>query len=126
VGDDARALRAAGAFFTLAGDGRVNLNSAPAVVLQTIPGIDDAAAAAIVARRGRTPYRNLCEVASTVPEPARTAVRENLGAVLARVAFSPRDVEVRVRARGARGGRGGARHRDHPRRRRRRSAGERP
>jgi hypothetical protein len=84
------------ALSTVAGDGRVNLNSAPAPVLRTIPGIDAAAAAAIVAHRRRAPYRNVYELASTLPDPARTEVRQNMRAVLAQVAFSPRAVEVRV------------------------------
>lgn len=86
---------------TVAGDGRVNLNSAPAPVLATLPGIDAVAAAAIVARRARTPYRNVYELAPTLPEPARSAVRDHLGVFVARAAFAPRDVEVWVAARGA-------------------------
>ena len=84
------------ALSTVAGDGRVNLNSAPAAVLRTIPGIDAPAAAAIVAHRRRAPYRNVYELASTLPDTARTQVRTNMRAVLAQVAFSPRAVEVRV------------------------------
>jgi general secretion pathway protein K len=83
---------------TIAGDGRVNVNSAPAPVLRTIPGVDAAAAAAIVSHRRRAPYRNVFELAPTLPEPARTAFRTDLGRVLTRVAFSPRAVEVHVRA----------------------------
>jgi hypothetical protein len=58
-----------------------------------------AAADAILRRRARAPYRNVFELAPSLPEPARTAVRERIGAFLARLAFDPRDVELTVQAR---------------------------
>jgi general secretion pathway protein K len=84
---------------TVSGDGRVNVNSASAPVLRTLPWIDAAAADAILRRRARAPYRNVFELAPSLPEPARTAVRERIGAFLARLAFDPRDVELTVQAR---------------------------
>ena len=56
--------------FTPVSDGRINLNTAPATVLQLIPGVDAMSAEAIVAARegeddgsGMTgPYRNVGDV----------------------------------------------------------------
>jgi general secretion pathway protein K len=87
-------------YVTTAGDGRVNLNAAPLPVLLTVSGIDRAATAAILARRRAGPFRNQFEVLESLPRRARDRIRENLGAFADAIAFSPRDLEIRVRAAG--------------------------
>ena len=81
---------------TIAGDGRVNLNAAPLPVLLTVPGIDRAAAAAIMARRRAGPFRNEFEVSASLPTRARERIQGDFGAFIDRIAFGPRDVEILV------------------------------
>ncbi|MEO7711473.1 MAG: hypothetical protein ABIV10_00985 [Gemmatimonadaceae bacterium] len=79
---------------TVTGDGRINVNAAPASVLRTIPFIDEPAAAAIVARRQRAPFTNGYDLALSLPNPARQRVTERMAELLERIAFSARDVEL--------------------------------
>jgi DNA uptake protein ComE-like DNA-binding protein len=79
-------------------DGRLGANSAPLPVLRTLPGVDAAAAAAIVARRAAAPFHNVHELLAALPEPARSRGRADVAALERRLAYAPRDVEVRVRA----------------------------
>lgn len=79
---------------TVAGDGRINVNAAPASVLRTLPFIDEPAAAAIVARRQRAPFTNGYDLALSLPNPSRQRVTERMAELLERIAFSARDVEL--------------------------------
>jgi general secretion pathway protein K len=83
---------------TVAGDGRVGVNSASLAVLQTLPGIDEAAARAIVARRARAPFRAIFDLLPALPQPARSRVEANLGLATDRMAFAPRELELRTEA----------------------------
>lgn len=74
---------------TTFGDGRVNLNTAPTVVLAGLPGMDAVAATSIVQLRERRPLRGLHEVARAVRLSAA-----QLDSVGGWVAFFPRDVEI--------------------------------
>lgn len=82
-------------YLTVAGDGRVSVNSAPVPVLLTVPGIDEAGAAAIVRRRARAPVRGIFDLLLALPEPSRSRVQERMAAVVDRIAFSPRALEIR-------------------------------
>ncbi|MDH3291129.1 MAG: general secretion pathway protein GspK [Gemmatimonadota bacterium] len=84
---------------TVVGDGRVNVNAAPRTVLVTVPGIDDAAAAAIVARRRAGPFRNVFELLQSLPRQSREQVERDVGTFVDRVAFGPRVVEIVVTTR---------------------------
>ena len=92
-------------YLTVAGDGRVNVNSASVPVLLTLPGLDPGVAGIVVARRSRAPYRNLFELLGSLPQHVRARMQARMGALADRVAFTPREVEVVV---GAAPGAGGA------------------
>jgi hypothetical protein len=74
------------------------VNSASLAVLQTLPGIDEAAARAIVARRARAPFRAIFDLLPALPQPARSRVEANLGLATDRMAFAPRELELRTEA----------------------------
>jgi general secretion pathway protein K len=83
-------------YLTVAGDGRVSVNSASIAVLQTLPGMDETGALAIVARRARAPFRGLFDLLPALPQPARSGVQAHLGLAADRMAFAPRDLELHV------------------------------
>jgi general secretion pathway protein K len=85
-------------YLGVAGDGRVGVNSASIEVLQTLPGMDEAGAQAIVARRARAPFRGIFDLLPALPQPARSRVQANLGIAVDRMAFAPRELELRVEA----------------------------
>jgi general secretion pathway protein K len=86
-------------YLTVVSDGRINLNTASAPVLRTLPGIGAEAAAGIVERRRRTPLSTPYEVTELLPGggESRAAV-EVLAGLAARAGFVPREAEVRVTA----------------------------
>lgn len=92
-------LRLVTRFATVIGDGRVNVNSASIPVLRSLPGIGLAEAQAIARRRYRAPIRNVFELVESVPPDSRRRLQEGMGALLQRVSFAPRDLEVVVTAR---------------------------
>ena len=81
-------------YLTVAGDGRVNVNSAPAAVLRTVDGIDESAARRIVQRRARTPIRNVFELIALFPAAEQARLAAELGTLVDRVSYAPRDIEV--------------------------------
>jgi general secretion pathway protein K len=85
-------------YLTVAGDGRIGVNSASVLVLQTLPGMDEAGAQTIVARRTRAPFRGIFDLLPALPQPARSRVQANLGMAVDRMAFAPRELELRVDA----------------------------
>jgi hypothetical protein len=85
-------------YLSVSGDGRVSVNSATVVVLQTLPGMDEAGAQAIVTRRARAPFRGVFDLLPALPQPARSRVQANLGLAVDRMAFAPRELELRVEA----------------------------
>ena len=89
----------AASHLTVAGDGRVNANSAPAPVLLTLPGMDAAAAAVVVSRRQKGPYRNVFELVASLPREAEERIQADMGTFTDRVAFGPREIEIVVTAR---------------------------
>jgi len=89
----------AASHLTVAGDGRVNANSAPAPVLLTLPGMDAAAAAVVVSRRQKGPYRNVFELVASLPREAQERIQADMGTFTDRVAFGPREIEIVVTAR---------------------------
>jgi len=95
------AYRAVRPWLSVAGDGRINLNSAPVPVLRTLPGFGDQVARAVVERRRMSPFLSPYEVVAALPAARRLAVQDRLGELMARVAFTPLHAEVRVEARGA-------------------------
>jgi general secretion pathway protein K len=85
-------------YLTVEGDGRVGVNSASVEVLQTLPGLDEAGALAIVARRVRAPFRGIFDLLPALPQPARSRVQASIGLAVDRMAFSPRELELHVQA----------------------------
>ena len=92
--------RALAPVVTTFGDGRVNLNTAPEVVLAMLPGMDAASAAMVARLRARRPLRAVYEVGRVLRMSAA-----QLDSLRGRTAFFPRDVEV-VATGSARGLRG--------------------
>jgi general secretion pathway protein K len=92
--------RAVAPFLSVAGDGRVNLNTAPPAVLLTLPGFGPEAARAVVERRRGASFISAYELVPALPPQARGRVQDQMAELLARVAFTPRHAEVRVEARG--------------------------
>lgn len=79
---------------TAAGDGRINVNAAPAAVLASIPALDSDAAARITERRRTAPFRHPYELLDALPAATRERVEEDVGAFVDRIAFGPRDLEI--------------------------------
>lgn len=93
-GMEADRYRVVSPFLTAAGDGRINVNSAPAPVLATLPAIDAAAARAIVGRRRRAPFGSVFDILAVLPPAGREAAIRVLPELQDRIAFGPREVEV--------------------------------
>jgi type II secretory pathway component PulK len=86
-------------YLTAVGDGRINVNSAPAPVLRALPSMDAAAAAAILRRRRVHPFTNAFDVLAALPRGTRAAIGDDPAEWLDRMATGPRVVEVTVDAR---------------------------
>ncbi|HEV7590947.1 MAG TPA: type II secretion system protein GspK [Longimicrobium sp.] len=99
-GVTAAAYAAVGRYLSVAGDGRVNLNTAPPAVLSTLPGFGPEAVDAVVDRRRAASFLSAYEVVPALPPQARGGVQDQLAELLARAAFTPRHAEVRVEAKG--------------------------
>lgn len=105
-------------YLTVLGTGQVNVNSAPAPVLATLPGLGDEAIALIVrSQGGARPLRTLEELTARLSPGARSSIVEAGAGLMQRITFETREVVVEsegwldgspVRARGealyARGG----------------------
>jgi type II secretory pathway component PulK len=89
---------------TVSGNGRVNVNSASAAVLLTLPEMTGPAANAIVARRRLAPYRNVFEILASMPGPIQARMQSRLGELVEGVAFTPQLVEIEIEAGGRTGG----------------------
>ncbi len=87
-------------YLTVAGDGRVNVNLAPAAVLYSLPGLDSAAIATIIARRAAAPFHNPFEVSAALASASRMRLQARFAAFVDAVAFAPRDVVVEATVRG--------------------------
>lgn len=92
------AYAAVAPYLTVASDGRINLNTAPSAVLRALPGFDAPAAAAVVARRRSAPFLTPYELEAALPPGSRERVHDRMAELMARIAFSPREAEVRVTA----------------------------
>ena len=86
-------------YLTTMGDGRINVNSAPAPVLRVLPFMDAAAADAILRRRRVHPFTNAFDVLSALPRATRTAIGDDPAEWLDRLATGPRIAELTVDAR---------------------------
>jgi general secretion pathway protein K len=82
-------------FLTVLGTGQINVNSAPAAVLHSLPGMGDEGVAAIIqARRSGRPIRSLEELTPRLSSGARASVVEAMGELRQRVTFETREVVV--------------------------------
>lgn len=78
------------AWLTLEGDGRLNVNAAPAPVLATLPGLGPDGVQALVRGRRTSPYRSLRDVLARLPRSTREEVRRAwMEAWIGRIAFRP-------------------------------------
>lgn len=83
-------------FFTVGGDGPVNVNSASPQVLSAVMGIDPGDAE-VVARRARSrPFSSLFEILRVLPAGAAQELQPRVLALQDRLVFGPRDLEVHV------------------------------
>jgi len=80
------------------GDGRVNVNSAPAAVLATLPGISLEGAHRLVARRRQSAFQNVFDLVAALPPADANRIQRELDEFEARIAFSPRDLELTITA----------------------------
>lgn len=81
-------------YVTVSGDGRINLNAAPAPVLSTLPGLGPDAAGALVAARTDGPFSGSHDVLDALPSEAARRVRSRRDAFDERTAYGPRHVEL--------------------------------
>lgn len=81
---------------SVAGDGAVNVNTAPAAVLRTLPGVDAEGALALVARRRAGPLLSPYELLEALPRASRPAAQDRLPELRERAAYLPRAAEVEV------------------------------
>jgi type II secretory pathway component PulK len=79
-------------FLTVYGDGRVNINLAPAVVLLTLPGLDRESVAMILARRKQTQFRNAFEIAAILSTDSRARLQAQFAGFVDAICFTPRDL----------------------------------
>jgi type II secretory pathway component PulK len=99
-GVTAAAYGAVARYLSVAGDGRVNLNTAPPAVLRTLPGFGAEAVEAVVERRRAASFLSAWEVVPALPPQVRGRVQDQMAELMARAAFTPRHAEVRVEAKG--------------------------
>jgi general secretion pathway protein K len=100
VGMDWETYQRVAPYVGVVGDGRINVNSAPLPVLQTLPGIDAVAARAIVGRRQLRPFRSVYDLVAALPKNTQRAISAVMDRLEERIAFYPRDLEVIVSADG--------------------------
>jgi general secretion pathway protein K len=75
----------------------VDLNTAPAAVLATLPGLDDAAIAAILARRSSRALQSSSELLSLLPPSSRAKAQARYPELTALAVYAPRRVVLLVR-----------------------------
>jgi len=80
------------------GDGRINVNTAPAPVLATLPGVSLDGAHRLVARRREGAFRNVFELVGALPPEDANRIRRDLDHFRGRIAFSPRELELTITA----------------------------
>lgn len=85
-------------YLTVDGDGRINVNAAPAPVLSTLPGLDGASARLLVRARAAAPFDGPHDVVEALSDEAARTVRERMEAFSRRAAYGPRHVELVARA----------------------------
>lgn len=98
IGIDPALYRRLSPYLTVVGDGRININSAPAPVLATLSGIDGSAARAIVERRQARPFGNPYELLATLPRRSRGRIEGDMDRFIEAISFSPRDLEIHATA----------------------------
>lgn len=82
-------------FLSLSSDARVNLNAAPEVVLNALPGMSAEATAIVMARRrAGSPIAGLDELQLLLSAPARAQLQDELGALRQRAVFQNSAVEI--------------------------------
>lgn len=85
-------------YLTVHGDGRINVNAAPAPVLSTLPGLDEGSARLLVRARAAATFDGPYDVLEALPDEAERSVRGRMEAFSRRAAFGPRHVELVARA----------------------------
>lgn len=86
--------RLAAPYLTVYGDGRVNVNLAPAAVLRSLPGVDAATAARIVTHRAGASFHNAFELVAALGTGARDRIQRQFGTFVDMTAYVPRDLLV--------------------------------
>lgn len=101
-GFDSALVRRLEPLLTTSGDDQVDLNAAPPQVLASLPGLDAAGIATVLARRAAAPIRSTDELLALLPESARVALLGRYQEFTARAAYAPGRVRIRVRGRAGR------------------------
>ena len=80
---------------TVFGTGQVNFNTAPRVLLASLPGMGDEAVSIVLrAQASHTPLRSLDEIINRLSPGARALIADDGGALAQRAAFDTREVIV--------------------------------
>jgi general secretion pathway protein K len=85
-------------FVGTAGDGRVNVNTAPPAVLATLPGLSLEGARRLATRRTEVVFENVFDLVHTLPPEDANQIQRNFRQFQDRIAFAPRDLELTVTA----------------------------
>jgi type II secretory pathway component PulK len=94
-GVDVGVLQRAAPYLTVAGSGRVNLNSAPLPVLLSLPGITPETALFILeSRAAGRPLGNLFDIQSGVSAPSRQTLQESFSGLMATAVFFSGEWEI--------------------------------
>jgi len=96
-GFDSAAVQRLEPLLTVSGDDHVDLNAAPREVLASLPGLDPAAVATILARRALHRIGNTDELLSLLPSSSRQALLGRFQEFSARAVYAPARVRLRIR-----------------------------
>ena len=82
-------------YLSIRGSGQINVNTAPSVVLHSVPGLTDEAIGTLIrARQENRPIRSLDELSQRVSSGTRAAMLDAGSELSSRVVFDTREVVV--------------------------------
>jgi general secretion pathway protein K len=96
-GFDTATVRRVEPLLTVSGDARMDLNVAPREVVASLPGLDPAAVATILARRAVHPIATTDELLALLPPSSRETLLGRFQEFTARAGYAPARVRLRIR-----------------------------
>jgi general secretion pathway protein K len=96
-GFDSATVRRLEPLLTVSGEVQLDLNTAPAALIASLPGLDPAAVAMILARRVAAPFRSTDELLSLLPQRSRAGLLGRYQEFTSSAAYEPGRVLFRVR-----------------------------